>query len=459
VGTLGTECAIWEKVLESLQDRLSEQRYNLWFKNTRPVALQETILTVGVPNLFVREWLEEHYLDDLERLLGQISGKGLTVKFVIDGKLLQEMRKESLSQQGELLDEIFPASRRKKSRPSGLKSDLTLGNFVVGPCNELAHAAARKVIRSPGTIYNPLFIHGPVGIGKTHLLQGICHAVNQSKRNLKAAYISSEAFANQFVRGLQTRTLDAFRHKFRDVDVLIIDDIHFLANKRATQEEFLHTFNSLDKTDKQIVMASDSHPKMIDKLKAGLINRFVSGMIIKLEQPDYQTRINILRHKLARKKKNLPQEVVEFIAKNISESVRELEGAVNILVAYAALAKSRINVNVASSLLEGMISRETRVIGINKIEKVVSDHFRVSIQDLHSKKRSRDISYPRQVCMYLARSIANLSYNEIARHFGGKNHSAAISAFKRISNDIKTDGKTIKLLSELEDKIHTQRKN
>jgi len=452
-----TVSGLWSSILEKIKKRINDQRFNLWFSNTRVISIDDCNLTIGVPNLFVQEWLEEHYVKDLNRLLHKVSGDKLTIKFVIDGRLLQQTRRNTIVKQAEFLDEISPNSGPGGSSVTGLKRELTFDSFVVGPCNELAYAAARRVVRSPGAIYNPLFIHGPVGIGKTHLLQSICHSINLSKKGLKATYISGEAFSNQFIHALQTRSIDAFRHKFRNVPVLIIDDVHFLANKRATQEEFLYTFNSLDETDSQIVMASDSHPKMIGKLKASLTNRFVSGMVIQLDPPDYQTRIAILRSKFSQKRKRVGQDVIEFMAKHFCESVRELEGAINVLIAYSTLTNSRINVELAASALESLVSSRAHVVGIRDIERVVADYFQINVRQLHSRNRCRSISYPRQLCMYLARSLANLSYNEIAKYFGGKNHTAAISAFNRISRDIRSDSKTIELLAEIKDRLHTSK--
>jgi len=447
-----TALDLWEKVLEQLKRRIGQQRFALWFKNTRPVSFENDLLTVGVPNRFIQEWLQEHFARDLTLALRKEANREISLKFVIDAALFQEARREAVEQQASFLEQIIPSAGRKTST-TALKSSLSLENFVVGPCNELAYAAAKRVISQPGKVYNPLFIHGAVGLGKTHLLQGICHAVNTGKSNLRAIYISGEAFTNQFICSLRAKSLDAFRHRFREADVLIIDDVHFLANKEATQQEFLYTLNALDTAERQIVLASDSHPKMIKKLKASLVNRFVSGMVVRLEPPDFATRLEILRRKAALARKRIRTQVLQFVARRETGSVRDLEGALNILIAYASLTGGSVDITLARRALEGLHQEPSPEVNIKEVELAVCRHFGIEPALLKSPQRRRSISRPRQIAVYLARSLTRLSYAEIAEYFGRSNHAAAISAFRKISTLLKKDASLLETLTKLREEL------
>ena len=449
LGGTSTSLSCWDSVLDQIKSRVGEQRFGLWFKNTRFLSFEDGLLKIGVPNRFVQEWLEEHFSKDLSNLAREKFGEDLSLKFVIDGSLFQERRSETIAQQAAFLEE-FASSPKEARTPSTLRPDLTLSNFVVGPCNELAYAGAKRVIQSPGEAYNPFFIHGTVGVGKTHLLQGICHAFHEARSDLKAIYFSGEMFTNQFIHSLKTHRLDAFRHRYRDVDVLILDDVQFLANKEHTQQEFLHTFNALDSRNRQIVLASDSHPRMIKKLKETLLSRFVSGMVVRLDLPDYSTRLEILKRKSLARRKRVPPEVLNYISRQTTGSVRDLEGALNILVAYAGLAGGKIDLKLARTALEGLAEKSKPRLGIREIECVVCKHLGVKPEDLKSAKRTRSLYRARQIVIYLARKLTDLSYADIAEYVGRRNHTAAIAAFKKVSASLAKDPALLETLSKLQ---------
>lgn len=452
-----TGTSLWPALLENIKNNIGPERFDLWLKNTEFLALQDGAIHIGVPNLFILEWLEENYLEAFQRAAQEILGqKKVGVRFRIIGPLFQDLRRQGLKEGAHLLQLAEEDAARSSGRHTpSLRPDMTLENFVVGPCNKVAYAACCQVVENKPSAYNPLFLHGPVGLGKTHLLQGICQRLKKKRRQHKALYTSGESFTNQFIYAVRRRNLDAFRHKFRTLDVLIIDDIHFIANKKATQEEFVHTFNALAGPGRQIVMASNSHPKLITKVIDGLINRFLAGMIIQLERPDYNTRLAILKAKLKEKQQTLPTRVLEFVAKNLPGSVRELEGAINTLVAYTALARKRLTLTEAAEVLSALLDRKAGP-SVVDIESCVSAMLNVTIQDLHSKKRSRSTAFARHLAIYLIRKHTQLSFQEIASHFGGLHHATAIFACRKIETGLKKDSELKRLVEKLEAKISSR---
>lgn len=308
----------------------------------------------------------------------------------------------------------------------------SLDSFVVGQSNRLAYNAAKTIVAEQISPFNPLFIHGGYGLGKTHLLQGICNDVTQTRPSAKWLYVSAEDFANQFVLALKTRKLEAFRRRFRQTDLLVIDDIHFLASKPSMQEEFLHTFNKIELAGKQIVLASDAHPKMIGKLSRSLESRFVSGMVVKVNPPDYQTRCQIIKQHAARMKKEIPSSVVTYIANNITTNVREIEGGLLRLVAYASLGTEKITLDMARKVLDEHLSRTDPIVHISDIESAVTTFFGITPADVHSSKKDRTVSLARSFSMYLARKHTKMSFPEIGRILGNKNHATVILACRKI---------------------------
>jgi chromosomal replication initiator protein len=314
---------------------------------------------------------------------------------------------------------------------------LTLDTFVVGQKNQLAYNAAKTLVSEEKSPFNPLFLHGGYGVGKTHLLQGVCNAVYSNKPDCRWMYLSAEDFANQYVVALKTRKLDTFRQRLRNLDILAIDDIHFLSNKNAMQEEFLHTFNTIDLAGKQVILASDAHPKEINQLCEKLVNRFVSGMVVRMDAPDFETRRRICTQRAAGMKLSLSQEVIEYIAGNISTNVRELEGALVKLAAFGSLSSQEVTVAVAQQVLADHIARMDPVVHNSEIVSVTAEFFGISVSDIHSAKKDRTISLARSFAMYLNRRFTKMSFPEIGRAMGGKNHATVILACRKIENHLK----------------------
>lgn len=451
-----TDTSLWPALLEKIKSNIGPERFDLWLKNTEFLALQDGAIHIGVPNLFILEWLEENYLEALQQAAQEILAQKVGVRFRIVGPLFQDLRRQGLKEGAHLLQLAEEDAARSSGRHiASLRPDMTLENFVVGPCNKVAYAACCQVVEGRQSAYNPLFLCGPSGLGKTHLLQGICQRLKTKRSERKVLYTSGESFTNQFIYAVRRRNLDAFRHKFRTLDVLVIDDIHFIANKKATQEEFLHTFNVLTGEGGKIVMASNLHPKLITKVAEGLINRFLAGMIIQLERPNYNTRLAILEAKLKEKSQTLPTSVLKFVAKNLPGSVRELEGAVNTLVAYTALARKRLTLNEAAEVLSALLDKKAGA-SVVDIESCVSEMLNVTTQDLHSKKRTRNIAFARHLAIYLIRKHTKLSFQEIASHFGGLHHATAIFACRKIEAGLKEDSELKRLVEKLEAKFSTQ---
>lgn len=418
----------WSDILSGIAKRIGQTRFNLWFKNTVALSYEGSKLDVGVPSAFMADWLETHYRGVLAESAREQLGGPVSVSFVIDGELFRDVRREEAKARKELLEEAAPETAAAYDARR-----YTLGSFVVGPCNSVAFAAAEKVAQNPGNAYNPLFVHGGVGLGKTHLLMGIAHAVGAAGGGRGVEYVSAEAFTNRFLFGLRNSSLDAFRRRYRRAKLLIIDDIHFLANKPATQDEFLSTYNALENDGSQIVMASDSHPKLIGKLKETLVTRFLSGMVARLEKPGYATRLQIVKHKALERGLKVPEEIAEFVARSIKGSVRELEGAMNTLVAYAHLSESPINSAVAREALKGLIESYCRPVRLPEIEAAVTAYAGLSEGQLRSRQRTRPVSRARHLAMYLARQMGGFSYSQIGAFFGGRNHSSVASAVEKIT--------------------------
>lgn len=443
---------VWARVLDGVKGQIGSDRFNLWLKNTTCRGGDEADLTIGVPNLFVLEWLRAHYAEVIASCAESVTGRPCRVHFEVDGTLFRQRRAEQADQEAAFLT---GAARGVLDRPAELlertNPRMRLDEFVVGASNRLAYTAACEVVRAPGSAFNPLFIHGSVGLGKTHLLQGIAAALSVGESRRTCLYISCEDFTNQYITAMRTRALDAFRRRFRQLDVLILDDVHFLASKSATQEEFLYTFNALvDATGKQVVLASDSHPKMIRDLKDSLMTRFVAGMVARIDTPDESTRLNILRQKARRSAAVFEPGVLEFVAHRVDSNVRELEGALTMLVAHAGLEAGRVGLAIAREVVARVAQTELGLTGLADVERVVAAHFGVTTRDLTSASRRRNLTFPRQVAMFLARTHTECSLAEIGRHFGRRDHSTVASAVKRLHALLGADPIFQQLIARLE---------
>ena len=424
----------------NIAEKIGPQKYKLWFKNATRLTLADEFVRIEVPNVFVGEWIERHFAQTIQEAARAITGKDHEVTFSIEPSLAKQLRRKQPDSQVKYAaaNPERLARHRKRHDPSSSRPPLQgrMEEFVVGESNRLAHSCAKSVAEYPATQFNPLFIHGGCGLGKTHLLQAICNELKVRHPAARWAYVSGEDFTNQFVYAVKNGERDAFRLRYRRLDVLVIDDIHFLANKRATQEEFLHTFNAIDAIGKQIVMASDAPPKLIGQLSDSLVSRFISGMVVRIDSPDYETRVGVLRKRAARFDFDIPCGVVEYIAKHFQANVRELEGALLKLVALARLSGEPLTLSLARRALSDMIENTVPVVKLTDIESVVAIFFGLTPADLHTSRKTRTIALARGTAMYLARKHTQMSFPEIGRFMGNKNHSTVILACRRINKTL-----------------------
>jgi len=425
---------------EALAERIGVQRYRIWFKNSTRLTLVDGYLKVDVPNLFVASWIENHFSNELSQTVRAVTGTSQKITFTVDPELSGNQRRAQLGFQAQ---DVERARNQTRRRLGGIhphlkkRLKLSLDTYVVGRCNQLAHNAAMAVVTKQQSPFNPLFIHGGYGVGKTHLLQGICNAVAKNRPETQWSYLSAEDFANQFVLALKTKKLEAFRSRMRQTDLLVIDDIHFLASKPSTQEEFLHTFNTIDLAGKQVVLASDAHPKMIGQLSEKIVNRFVSGMVVKIDSPDLETRCQICRQYAATMKKDIPESVVKYTAENLRANVRELHGALLKLTAFASLKNARVTLLMAKEVLAEHLARTDPIVHISDIESAVATYFGITPANLHSSKKNRTIALARHFSMYLARKHTNMSSPDVGRFMGNKNHATVLLACKKVQEHLR----------------------
>jgi len=425
---------------EAIAEKVGPQKYRIWFKNSTRLTLTNGYLKVGVPNLFIASWIENHFSNEISQAVQAVTGSGQKITFAIDPELSGHQRRTQLDSQAQVVEKAQNRIHgwRTKIQPTARKKlKLSLDTFVVGSSNELAYNTAKAVVEEKQSPFNPLFIHGGYGVGKTHLLQGICNAVCKSRPETNWLYLSAEDFANQFVLALKTRKLEAFRRRMRQTDLLAIDDVHFLASKPSTQEEFLHTFNAIDLAGKQVVLVCDAHPKMIGQLSEKLVNRFVSGMVVKIEAPDFQTRCQICKQYATTLRKHIPESVIRYVAENLRTNVRELEGALLKLIAYSALQNEKINLFMAKKVLAEHLARTDPIVHISDIESAVATFFGITPANIHSSKKDRTVALARHFSMYLARKHTKMSSSEIGRCMGNKNHATVLLACRKIEDQIK----------------------
>jgi chromosomal replication initiator protein len=441
---------LWDRCLENLKSDLNSQSFETWFKPTK-ASVSDKTLKVQVPNEFFRDWIRDHYQLQLQNAVNAVYPEQLEIQFEVQIPIPAESAENlSLLAENKLAIEIVekPLPTSFKSSGNGefvLNTKFNFDNFVVGNSNRFSHAACLAVAESPARSYNPLFIYGGVGLGKTHLLQAIGNYVLEQNPNARVLYISSEKFMNDFIQSIQSGRQQDFRTKYRTVDVLLIDDIQFWEDKEATQEEFFHTFNVLYEAQKQIVATSDSHPKEI-KLEERLKNRFEMGLITDIQEPDLETRIAILRKKAEKEGILVPNEVTAFIANHAKANIRELEGSMLRVIAFASLTHQEITLETAKEVLKDSLPSEDRRISVDAIQRVTAERYNCRFSDMKSKKRTKQIAYPRQIAMYLSRELTSHSLSEIGAAFGGKDHTTIIHAYEKIEDLLTTD---LVLLSEV----------
>ncbi|GAA0864911.1 chromosomal replication initiator protein DnaA [Paraclostridium tenue] len=422
--------SLWDKTLQLIKGELSPPSFNAFFKQIKPLQIQSNTLILLVPNDFTKGILEDRYLNLIESSVNQLSLKKYNIQFVLSENEVKGLDKDH---------NIEEDNKSKKNYPN-LNPKYTFDTFVIGNSNRFAHAACVAVAEAPARAYNPLFLYGGVGLGKTHLMHAIGHHIMEQKKDPKVVYVSSEKFTNELINSIKDDRNEEFRNKYRNVDVLLIDDIQFIAGKERTQEEFFHTFNSLHEANKQIIISSDRPPKEIPTLEDRLRSRFEMGLITDIQAPDFETRMAILRKKAQMENIDVPNEVTVYIAKNIKSNIRELEGALTRVVAYSSLTNRTISFELASEALKDIITTSKHEeITVNRIKEKVSSVFSVKMEDFNSKKRTRSISYPRQVAMYLSRELTDLSLPKIGEEFGGRDHTTVIHAHDKIAKDIENN--------------------
>jgi chromosomal replication initiator protein len=418
---------VWEKTLNIIQNELTEVSYNTWLKTIEAKGIHGNKFILEVPNKFNKEILETRYIGLIENSLKQVTGIEFSLEFILPGKALVLSSEESNK-----TSDGFETPR--------LNPKYVFEEFVIGNSNRFAHAASLAVAEAPAKAYNPLFIYGGVGLGKTHLMHAIGHYVLNQNPSAKVVYVSSEKFTNELINSIKDDKNEEFRNKFRNVDVLLVDDIQFIAGKERTQEEFFHTFNALHEANKQIILSSDRPPKDIPTLEERLRSRFEWGLTTDIQPPDFETRIAILAKKAETEYIDVSNDVLSFIAKNIKSNIRELEGALTRVVAYSSLTNRAITSELAVEALKDIVkSSRPKQIGPDMIKDVVSQYYNMKIDDFDSKRRTRSISYPRQIAMYLCRELTDMSLPRIGEEFGGRDHTTVIHAYDKITNDLKVN--------------------
>jgi chromosomal replication initiator protein len=443
---------LWAEALTEIKERIGKQNFDTWIKPIRFNLKNKNEIVLGVPNKFFRDWLTEHYLRQIETTLTSISKNEVAVIFEINPNLEHPASAAKNDKKAEK-EPVQPALTKNH-----LVQKYTFENFVIGASNQFAHAACMAVANQPGEHYNPLFIYGGVGLGKTHLVNAIGHRAAAQKPSLKIAYLSSESFMNELIASLRRDKMDEFKKKFRNVDILIVDDVQFIAGKERTQEEFFHTFNSLYESHKQIVITSDKFPKEIPGLEDRLRNRFEWGLIADIQPPDMETRVAILQKKAEVEHVQLPHDVAIFLASNIDSNVRELEGALTRLGAFSSLNKTLITIEFAKEVLVHNLKNAEREVTIESIQKTICDYFNLKIGDLKAKRRTQNIVLPRQMAMYLCRKHTETSFPTIGDKFGGRDHSTVIHASKTIERKIKEDPHMLNTIEKLERNLNIRKK-
>ncbi|UOQ49571.1 chromosomal replication initiator protein DnaA [Gracilibacillus caseinilyticus] len=441
---------LWSNTLELIKDKVSKPSYDTWLKNTSVDHLKDDTVIISAPNEFTRDWLESRYTSIIAEALYELTGAKLAVKFVIPDTLQEE--EEEVAQ---MKKKKTVASQNSETSPKSMLNDkYTFETFVIGSGNRFAHAASLAVAEAPAKAYNPLFIYGGVGLGKTHLMHAIGHYVLDHNPSAKVVYLSSEKFTNEFINSIRDNRAVNFRNKYRNVDVLLIDDIQFLAGKEQTQEEFFHTFNTLHEENKQIIISSDRPPKEIPTLEDRLRSRFEWGLITDITPPDLETRIAILRKKAKAEGLDIPNEVMLYIANQIDTNIRELEGALIRVVAYSSLINQDIDASLAAEALKDIIpSSRPKVITIQHIQEEVGKRYNVKIEEFAAKKRTKSIAFPRQIAMYLSRELTDFSLPKIGEEFGGRDHTTVIHAHEKISKLMGTDEQLSKEIEEIKEQL------
>jgi chromosomal replication initiator protein len=433
---------LWDQVLARIETKVNRHSFYTWFKPTSFVDDRDGTVRVRVPNALFRDWLTKHYSAVIEEALGELERPSTPIAFITEDAATAASPAEiPLEPETEEVDSV--------DEPGSLSARYSFDTFIVGPSNQFAHAASRAVAEAPARSYNPLFIYGGVGLGKTHLMHAIGHYVITHQRNLKLTYISSERFMNEMVNAIRYDRILDFRERYRSVDVLLVDDVQFLAGREGTQTEFFHTFNALYDSQKQIVISSDCPPHEIPQLEERLRSRFEWGLIADIQPPDLETKTAILKKKAETEGIPVPDNVAIYIASKIKSNIRELEGSLIRLIAYASLTGREISLPLAQEVLRNVLQNDEKAVTIEIVQKAVADYYQLKVAELKSKNNSKSVAMPRQIAMYLCKTLTSASLPEIGRSFGGKHHSTVIHSIRKIEDLRQKDGNFNTLINNL----------
>jgi chromosomal replication initiator protein len=442
--------SLWDDVATRLRGALNEKTFGNWFSEVLPVAVDDDVFVLGVPNDFTREWIEGHFVELIRAAMKDATGAERRLRLTVQPPAAAPAA--ALTLESALAVAEAPTTIPRPD--GGIKPKYTFDSFVIGSSNRFAHAAALAVAEAPAQAYNPLFIYGHTGLGKTHLLHAVANYVGSHSSNMSVRYVSSETFVNDFINSLRDKRIEGFKQRYRTYDVLLIDDVQFLEHKERIQEEFFHTFNSLHEAGRQIVMSSDRPPRDIAALEDRLRSRFEWGLITDIQPPDLETRIAILRRKIKYDGIDIDDEVLTFIASQISTNIRELEGALTRVVAFSSLTGRAMDVQLARDVLRDVYPQgEAAEVSIDRIQRLVCERFSVSFSELTGDRRSQNIVYPRQVAMYLSRELTDSSLPKIGKEFGGRDHTTVIHATSKIARLIREDRNVYNLVQELTARI------
>jgi chromosomal replication initiator protein len=433
---------LWDQVLARIETKVNRHSFYTWFKPTSFVDEREGAVRVRVPNALFRDWLTKHYSAVIEEALGEIHRPSTPIAFVTEDAV-------TASPPAEVPLEPETEEAGHGDEPGSLSPRYSFDTFIVGPSNQFAHAASRAVAEAPARSYNPLFIYGGVGLGKTHLMHAIGHYVITHQKNLKLTYISSERFMNEMVNAIRYDRILDFRERYRSVDVLLVDDVQFLAGREGTQTEFFHTFNALYDSQKQIVISSDCPPHEIPQLEERLRSRFEWGLIADIQPPDLETKTAILKKKAETEGIPVPDNVAIYIASKIKSNIRELEGSLIRLIAYASLTGREISLPLAQEVLRNVLQNDEKAVTIEIVQKAVADYYQLKVAELKSKNNSKSVAMPRQIAMYLCKTLTSASLPEIGKSFGGKHHSTVIHSIRKIEELRQKDGNFNTLINNL----------
>jgi len=445
--------SLWETAKSELRNIFSRPDFDTWISTLNPITITDgNVLLLEAPTVLAEAWVNSNYTEVIRHQLTLVAGRNMDFRLTaVTG-----------SSREEAVEVVAPArtqSRQASAAPApAIKATNTFDNFIVGPENEMAHGAALAVAKDPGCNYNPLFIHGPTGLGKTHLMHAIAHSVYATNPRARIAYISSETFTNEFIQALQTNSINAFRRRYRELDLLLIDDIHFLAGKDTTQEEFFHTFNELHNNHKQVVLTSDRPASEIAKLSERLVSRFQWGMVASIQAPGLETRIAILRKKASSRGLELAPEIAEFIASRIARNVRNLEGAITRIFGLTGMTRKPLELTQVEKLLHDILVEEaSHTLTSEVIQRKVAEHYRIQMSDMTSKRRMQNIAFPRQVAMYLCTQLTGMSLVSIGQAFGGRDHGTVIHARKTVGNQMEVDANVRRTVEYLRAQLSTNR--